>query len=165
MKSIKRILVGSVVAGCLAAGLHLLHAQSAGVGNFNSNLSLVQAAAPDSIVQIVADSQGLNLLSPGQAPTPISGSFVFWWILPSGIAVPAPCAPQNGLTVPIYQMAQNQWLVDMTGGAVPTIPRRSMRQAQAAGATTISPLELEATTVADLILRVQPWGSHSGKTW
>ena len=153
MKSIKRILVGSVVAGCLAARLHMLHAQTSGGGSFNGNLSLIQAAAPDSIVQIVAESQGLSLLTPGEAPTPSGGSFVFWWILPSGIAVPAPCAPQNDLTVPIYQMAQNQWLVDMSGGAVPT--SRSRIQAQTVGSTAVSPLETEATMIADLILRVQ----------
>ena len=54
-----------------------IHAQSDAIGSFNSNLALVQAAAPDSIVQITADAQGLPLVSPGQAPR----SGTFWWIL------------------------------------------------------------------------------------
>ena len=157
-----RKLVGSILAcgAILALSLNLLHAQTSGGVNFDSNLALVQSVVPDSIVQILAESAGLPLIPPAEAPR----TATYWWILPSGTAVPAPCPPLD-LSAPIFQMASGQFVVDETGGAVPTIPRRSMRQAQTAGTTTISPLELEATTVADLILRVQPWGSHSGKTW
>jgi len=151
MKSVRNYLIGVVIIGSLAASLNLLQAQTAVVGNFNSNLSLVQAAAPDSIVQITADAQGLPLVSPGQAPR----SGTFWWILPSGTAVPAPCPPQDALTAAIYQLAAGQFLVDETGGQIPAIPRRFGMQAQIAGSTTVSGLEIEADTVMSLITRVQ----------
>jgi hypothetical protein len=150
MKSIRKFLIGVVIIGSLAASLNFLHAQTAGVGSFNSNLSLVQAAAPDSIVQITADAQGLPLVLPGQAPR----SGTFWWILPSGTAVPAPCPPLD-LTAPIYQLAGGQFLVDQTGGQIPAIPRRFGMQAQTTSGTAISGLELEADTVLSLITRVQ----------
>jgi hypothetical protein len=140
-----------VIVGSLMAGLNSLHAQTAIVGSFNSNLSLVQAAAPDSIVQITADAQGLSLVEPGQAPR----TGTFWWILPNGTAVPAPCPPQNDLTAPIYQLAGGQFLVDQTGGMIPAIPRRFGMQAQTTSSTSLSGLEMEADTVLTLILRVQ----------
>ena len=145
--------IGKLVAVCLliCCLASNLYAQIAVVGNFDSNLSLVQAAAPDSIVQVVADSQNLSLVSPGQAPR----SGTFWWILPSGTAVPAPCPPQNDLTAPIYQLAGGQFLVDQTGGQIPAIPRRFGLQAQTTGSMAISGLEMEADTVMSLITRVQ----------
>jgi hypothetical protein len=150
MTSIRSYLIGMAIIGSLAASLNLLHAQTAVVGNFNNNLALVQAAAPDSIVQILADANGLELLSPGQAPR----SGTFWWITASGNAVPAPCPPLD-LTAPIYQLAANQFLVDQTGGAIPAIPRRFGMQAQTTGGTPVSGLEMEADTVLNLIERVQ----------
>ena len=150
MKSIRKLLIVMVVCSGLLAGLHLVHAQTAVIGNFNSDLSLVQAAAPDSIVQVVADGQNLSLVSPGQAPR----SGTFWWILPSGTAVPAPCPPLD-LTAPIYQLAGGQFLVDQTGGQIPAIPRRFGMQAQTTGSMAVSGLELEADTVLSLITRVQ----------
>ena len=146
-----------VISGSLAASLNLLHAQTAVVGSFNSNLSLVQTAAPDSIVQVVADSQNLSLVSPGQAPR----YGTFWWILPSGIAVPTPCPPQNDLTAPIYQLAAGQFLVDQTGGQIPAIPRRFGMQAQTTSGTAISGLDMEADTVMNLILRVQTTAANA----
>jgi hypothetical protein len=151
MKPVRNFFIGVVIIGNLVTGLDLLHAQTAVVGNFNSNLSLVQAAAPDSIVQITADAQGLSLVSPGQAPR----TGTFWWILPSGTAVPAPCPPQNDLFAPIYQLAAGQFLVDQTGGQIPAIPRRFGMQAQTTGSTAVSGLEMEADTVMSLITRVQ----------
>ena len=127
-----------------------IRAQAAVVGSFNSNLSLVQAAAPDSMVQILADEEGLSLVSPGQAPR----SGTFWWIMPNGTAVPAPCAPSD-LTAPIYQLAAGQFLVDQTGGQIPAIPRRFGMQAPATSGTAVSGLETEADTVMDLILQAQ----------
>jgi hypothetical protein len=157
MKSIRNLLIGVVIIGSLAASLNLLHAQTAVVGSFNSNLSLVQTAAPDSIVQVVADSQNLSLVSPGQAPR----YGTFWWILPSGIAVPTPCPPQNDLTAPIYQLAAGQFLVDQTGGQIPAIPRRFGMQAQTTSGTAISGLDMEADTVMNLILRVQTTAANA----
>ena len=151
MKSVRNFLIRVVIIGSLAAGLDLLHSQTAVVGNFNGNLSLVQAAAPDSIVQITADAQGLSLVSPGQAPR----TGTFWWILPNGTAVPAPCPPQNDLFAPIYQLAGGQFLVDQTGGQIPAIPRRFGMQAQTVGGAAVSGLEIEADTIMSLITRVQ----------
>src|ERR1017187_1515779 len=109
-----------------------------------------ETATPDSIVQIVADSQGLTLASPGQIPR----GGTFWWILPSGAAVPLPCPPQDYLTTPIYQMG-DQWLVDETAGAIPASPRRFGLQAQTMSGTAVSGLEMEADTIMNLIARVQ----------
>jgi hypothetical protein len=147
MTSIRGILL---CGAALALPLNLLHAQTAVVGNFNNDLSLVQAAAPDSIVQILADANGLELLPPGQAPR----SGTFWWIMANGNAVPAPCPPLD-LTAPIYQLSGSQFLVDQTGGAIPASPRRFGMQAQATGGTAVSGLETEAGTILNLIDRVQ----------
>ena len=157
MKSIRNILIGVIIIGSLAASLSLLHAQTTIVGSFNSNLSLVQAAAPDSIVQVVADSQNLSLVSPGQAPR----TGTFWWILPSGTAVPTPCPPQNDLTAPIYLLADGQFLVDQTGGQIPAIPRRFGMQAQTTSGAAISGLDMEADTVMNLILRAQTTAANA----
>jgi hypothetical protein len=140
-----------VISVSLVAGLQLIHAQTAVVGNFNSNLSLVQAAAPDSIVQITADAEGLSLVSPGQVPR----VGTFWTVTGSGEILPYPCPPQNDMTTPIYQLAGGQFLVDQTGGQIPAIPRRFGMQAQTTGSMAVSGLELEADTVLSLITRVQ----------
>jgi hypothetical protein len=150
MKPIRKLLIGMAIIGSLAAGLDLLHAQTAVVGNFNSNLSLVQAPVQDDIVLILADAAGLTQSDPASLPR----SGTFWWILPSGTAVPAPCPPQDFLTAPIFQLG-GQWLVDESGGAVPVNSRRLGMQAQTAGGTAVSGLEIEADTVMTLILRVQ----------
>ena len=74
-----------VIAGSLAASLHFLHAQTTVVGSFNNDLMQVQTAAPDSIVQLTADSQGLALMDPADLPR----NGTFWWVMPGGYPAPA----------------------------------------------------------------------------
>jgi hypothetical protein len=142
MKAIRNLIVGMIVCGGLIVGLHLLHGQETAMP--------FQSATPDSIVQITADAQGLELVPPDQAPR----SGTFWLFMPGGIAAPAPCPPLDS-SLPIYVIANQQFLVDETGGQVAMNTRRFGLQAQAASSTGLSALELQANTVLNLITRVQ----------
>jgi hypothetical protein len=62
MKSIRNLLIGTIISGSLATGLHFLHAQTAVVGSFNGSFAPVQTV-PDSIIQIAADAQGFITVS------------------------------------------------------------------------------------------------------
>ena len=119
----------------LALGLlcptHPLHAQTVLVGGINSVATPVQiaapgtpvqSAAPDSIVQVVADAQGLPSLSPEQALAH-GGSFCYWWVVPGGAYCPMPFLPQDASAV--FLMADNQFLVDESGGQIIANTRRS----------------------------------------
>ena len=74
--------------------------------------------------------------------------------MPGGIAAPAPCPPLD-LSVPIYQMASQQFLVDETGGQVAVNMRRSGLQTQTTRSTVATALEAQANTAVNLITRVQ----------
>ena len=54
-----------------------------------------------------------------------------------------------------FPVGRNQWLVDESGGANSRNSRRLGMQAQTAGGTAVSGLEIEADTVMSLITRVQ----------
>ena len=107
----------------------------------------VQSATPDSIVQLTADAEGLALMAPADLPR----SGTFWWMMAGGAPVPAPCPPQD-LSVPIYQLADGQFLVDETGGQVAVNPRRFGSQAQS---TVASALAAQADEVVNLIAQAQ----------
>ncbi len=108
----------------------------------------VQSASADSIVSVVAEAQGLPLLSPDHVP--FCGTF--WIVLPGsvGAIAPFPCPPLDP-SVPVYQIADGQFLVDETGGQVPVMTRRVGLQAH----TVASVLVAEADAVANLIAQVQ----------
>ena len=131
-----------VISGSLAASLHFLHAQQMAMP--------VQSGAPDSIVQLTADAEGLSLLSPADLPR----SGTFWWVMAGGMPVPAPCPPLD-LSVPIYQLADGQFLVDETGGQVALNPRRFGAQAQSANGAVASALAAQADEVVNLIAQAQ----------
>jgi hypothetical protein len=78
------------------------------------NLACAQdTAAPDSIVQLAAQSEGLSLVS--AADVPEEGTF--WLVMSNGI-VPDP-APLFDPSLPIYAITTNgQYLVDATDGQV-----------------------------------------------
>ncbi|MGB7749529.1 MAG: hypothetical protein WBN75_19835 [Verrucomicrobiia bacterium] len=101
---------------------------------------------PDSIVQITAESDGLSQVFPSN----LSRGGTYWWVMPGGTAVPAPCLPQN-VSVPIYQMASKQYLVDETGGVV---PQPSGRQAML-GISSATLIQEEINLVLNLIGQVQ----------
>lgn len=101
------------------------------------NCIFAQTTVPDSIVQITAEAQGLQLMPPEQLP------FVgtFWLLTPGGrnrcLTVPLPTTPIPSL--PTYPIADGQFIVDGTAG-------------QAASQDT---LEAEANAVLRLINQVQ----------
>ena len=139
MKSIRNLLIGMVISGSLAANLYFLRAQEMAMP--------VQLATTDSIVQLTADAEGLVPLAPADLPR----NGTFWWVMPGGAPVPAPCPPLD-LSAPIYQLADGQFLVDETGGRVAVNPRRFGAQAQS---TVASALAAQADAVVNLIAQAQ----------
>jgi len=135
-----KILRMVMLAVGLVVSVHLLHGQIAPFGISNNDLGPVQSASPDpadSIVQLTADAQGLQLLSPDQIP--FSGTF--WTIVPGPgtMALPFPCPPP-GVNLPTYSIADGVYLVDDTATT---------------NAVTQADLEAQATTVVNLIGQVQ----------
>jgi len=109
----------------------LLHAQTATV-----------SPPPDSIVQVTAEAQGLDLIA--SADLPVDGTF--WLVTTNGITAPSPCPPSNLSDFPVYAMADGIYLVDETGGQVVTNENNG---------TVESALAAEADAVAGLINQVQ----------
>ena len=78
---IKPAVIAAVLSAAGLAGMMLARAQQ--------TATPVQSAQADSIVQITAEAQGLQLVSPDQVPR----CGTFWWVMPGlggGAAVPAP---------------------------------------------------------------------------
>ena len=113
--------------------------------------STIGAAQADSIVQIAAESQGLAQVAPADLPI-IGGTF--WWVMPGGAAVPAPCPPLD-LSGAIYQIAEGQFLVDETGGQVVANTPQFGLQAQATSSTVASEVASQVDALVNLITRVQ----------
>jgi len=106
---------------------------------------------PDSVVRVVAEAQGLELVPPDQVP--FCGTF--WMVLPGfgGITAPLPCPPLDP-SLPIYVMADGQFLVDDTSGSQAAL-NTSQAGRSAANTTSAAALEVQADAVVNLILRVQ----------
>jgi hypothetical protein len=117
----------------------------------SSFVETTQPAQPDSIVQIAAESQGLEQIAPTDLPI-VGGTF--WWVMPGGAAVPAPCAPLD-LSEAIYRIADGQFLVDETGGQVVANTPRFGLQAQAASSIADSEVASQVDAVVNLITQVQ----------
>ena len=114
-------------------------------------ISAAQPAAPDSLVAIAADSQGL----PEVDPADVQAGSTVWWVIPGGYAVPMPFLPPN-LATRIYEIAPNQYLFDETGGDEAINPRRFGLQGVAtsdAAATAAAAAEIQ--TLVDLITQIQ----------
>jgi hypothetical protein len=151
MKTIRAI----IVAAWMAFSHHLLHAQTFTVSSLNSDTTPVQSATSDSIVSVVADQQGLQLLTPDQVP--FFGTF--WLVEPSatgsGVTAPYPCPP-FGLPLPTYQMADGQYLVDGTGGGQATLnTTRSGRLAVANNMSAADAVVTQASALVDFITQIQ----------
>ena len=97
-------------------------------------------APPDSIVQVTAESKGLGLAD----PLDINDGGTFWVMQPDGISAPWPCQPQD-TNLPVYQIAERQFLVDSTGGMVAT--------------NTETPTTIEAALAAqvDSVVKLVDW--------
>src|SRR5208283_3651486 len=138
-----RALVVAGVVACAGSGFaQMLSIQSG---------STIGTAQADSIVQIAAESQGLAQIAPEDSPI-IGGTF--WWVMPGGNAVPAPCLPRDWSGA-IYQIVQGQFLVDETGGQVVVNTHRFGLQAQATSSTVASEVASQADAVVNLITQVQ----------
>jgi alpha-tubulin suppressor-like RCC1 family protein len=128
----------------------LLHAQNALqtslVGSFNNDLAPVQSPAPDSIVQVTAEARSLATISYDNLPR----SGTFWEVMPNGIMAPLPCPPQD-ITLPIYTIKNDIFLVDATGGEVAAQPHRFGMQAQTTASSVNAALDSLATSVVNLI--------------
>ncbi len=125
-----------VLAVGLVLSVHLLHGQIAPFGIYNGDHTAVQTDSSDSIVQLTADTQGLQLIPPDQ--TPFFGTF--WTIMPGAgpMALPFPCPPpgQN----PTYMITGGIYLVDETATT---------------NAVTQADLAAQATAVVNVIAQVQ----------
>jgi len=105
---------------------------------------------PDSVVRIVADSQGLQLLSPDQIP----GFGTFWVVYGAQPPVPLPFLPYeyDPVSMPVFSLGPDgQFLVDATGGI---LPQPTVRQALR-GVSSSTLLQAQANMLLDLITRVQ----------
>ncbi len=128
---------------------HLLHAQTLTVSGLNNDAMPVQSAVPDSIVQVTAEAQGLQLVSPENLPP----CGTFWEVMPGGIMAPLPCPPFDP-TLPVYAITDNIFLVDATGGQLAVSPRQSAAAMSATAAVNDAAASL-ATAVVNLINQVQ----------
>ena len=125
------ILIGLAVILCLAARAQL------------TSYSAPPAPA-DSIVQITAEAQGLAHVLPVDWPR----TGTYWLVMPGGGMAPMPCPPYD-LTLPVFQSADGQFLIDGTGGQVFVNAR------QAATMTAAEALDSQANALADFIGWIQ----------
>ena len=140
MKIINRVFL---TGASLFVSLNLLQAQTQFTGQALQAGGEV-SAQPDSIVQLTAEAQGLNLIS----PTDLPDGGTFWTLMPDGLTAPFPCAPSDP-NVPVYQIADGQFIVDATGGQVTLDAEQTNRS------TVTAALETLAQTVVNLINDVQ----------
>ena len=125
------ILIGVAVVACLAAR-----------AQFSSFTA--QPTPTDSIVQLTAEAQGLARMLPADLPR----SGTFWLVMPGGGMAPMPCPPYD-LTLPVYQIADGQFLIDSTGGQIFVNAR------QAASMTVAAAVDTQANALADFIINIQ----------
>ena len=114
----------------------------------------VQSAPPDSIVQVTAEAQGLATVAPDQLPR----TGTFWLVLPGprgGLFEPYPCPSLDFANLPIYSIADGQYLVDGTAGATVTTPASAAPGRLTSSSTALAALEAQATAVFNLITKIQ----------
>ncbi len=138
MKTFKSVLL---VGSALFVSLNLLHAQALLSGQAVQAGGAVTAAPQDSIVQVTAEAQGLQLVAPADLPD----NGTYWLMTTNGQPLPLPFLPP-GPDFPIYQMSDGIFLVDETGGQVATNENNS---------TIESALAAQADAVVSLINQVQ----------
>jgi hypothetical protein len=138
----KTQMVSAGIAFILAIAF-ISHAQAATITG--------QSAPADTIVGVVAEAQGLQWVPPDQAP--FCGTF--WMVLPEpggGIA-PLPY-PALDLSLPIYVIADGQFLVDGTGGNQTTLNLARVGRL-AVRSTSAAAVQAQADALVDLITQVQ----------
>jgi hypothetical protein len=102
----KSAVIAAVFGAVVVAGITPTQAQE--------TTGSTTASSNDSIVALAADSKSLPQVAPSQVP--VRGG-TYWWVYPGGIAVPTPMLPLDS-SVQIYSVATNEYLVDLTRGAV-----------------------------------------------
>jgi hypothetical protein len=107
MKSFRNVIMG---LGLFALPV-LLHAQLTVQSIQPIEMLPPVEAAPDSIVQITAEAEGLLQIAP--ADLPLFGTY--WVVYANGVMPPFPCAPQD-LSQPIYAITDDIFLVDRPAG-------------------------------------------------
>ena len=108
----------------------------------------VQAAVPDSAVQITAEMQGLQCVA--YCELPLFGTY--WEVMPGGTMAPLP-GPCFDPSLPTYAITGNIFLVDASYGQLAVNPRQTATMSTTSATTAA--LQAEATAVADLIDQVQ----------
>jgi Nidogen-like/Bacterial Ig domain len=153
MKSIKgRLFIGLgllTLLGVLHAQLDYQTAQPVQV------IGIDQPAQPDSVVAVTADAYGLE--PAGSDTLPVTGG-TFWIVGTNGVIPPYPGLPAGFQNCPAWTIADGIYLVDATGGVVPS------SDWQASGAMTAMSVSTEQATadvnalgnsVANLIEQIQ----------
>ncbi len=102
-----------------------------------------------SLLSVAASSQGLAPIASTEVPR--IGQ-TWWWILPGGSAVPAPCAPLD-FNGQIFAIAPNELIVDVSGGDVN--PRRFGLPANLTDATVVAAANDEIQSLDGLITWIQ----------
>jgi len=118
----------------------------------------VQAASttvPDSVVQIVAESD--NLKPVPYASLPAHGS-TYWEILPGGLTAPLP-GPLFDPALPVYAITPTIFIVDSTFGEILVNPRQSAGLSPTAARTAA--VNAEAEKVSNLISLVETSSSQA----
>ena len=143
--------VSAGIAFVLAITL-TLHAQTAFSVRTVSTPTAVQSASADSVLAVVAEEQGLQLVPPAEVPP----CGTFWTVSPGpggGVGPPFPCPPLDP-SLPIYAIVDGQFLVDGTIGSQASLntPRAGRL---AASSTSAAALGAQAEAVVNLITQVQ----------
>lgn len=138
-----------LILAALMACSGTIFGQSVAVQSIDSVVA-AQPGAPDSIVRLTADAQGLTQVQPDALPK----TGTFWLIMPglNGVAAPLPCPPDD-VSLPVYQIADGQFLVDATGGQFAASPQLADRMVTTSAVTAA--LEQQASAVVSLINQVQ----------
>jgi hypothetical protein len=140
MRIIRNAIIGLGILTLAAVYPPHLTAQSV------QEIQSIAEAAPDSIVAVTAGAYGLTQMAPEDLPP----CGTFWEVMPYGLMAPLPCPPFD-LTLPIYAIAENTFLVDATGGAVSAMPGEQAMTRQSVTAA----VEAQGNAIADLIEMVQ----------
>jgi len=139
-----------LLAGVVLVLAFNISSQTTLVGGFNRTTAPIQSPPPDSFVQVAAESQGLSQVAPADLP---SGA-TYWWVMPSGCAVPTPFLPRD-LNGPVYQITDAQFLVDTTGGQVALNSHPCALQRQTTANTVATVIAAHADAVVNLINQIQ----------
>lgn len=107
------------------------------------------ASQPVSLVSEAATSQGLPQVDPSALP--FRGG-TYFWVLPGGSAVPAPCVPLD-FTGPVFEILPNEFILDQSGGEVN--PRRFGLPADLTDATVAAAANDEIQSLVGLITWIQ----------